>query len=542
MDFQEIRDEIIKNIPELEPQFWSYYSSAKQEINNVVWTYIHPNIRKPDPIAFACRSKNTTGVFEVYVNPNIPFECQDPLELHEFGHVIFTHLSLLENQRKIILRKIMTYWNRFEKHIDENVLKTPEDIKKASSIISNALLNIAMDYEVNSKLFTESEWEVFKEYTQWAYAMARAMSPSTSKKQLEETLEWIKGPRDSLLFTPCWPEDDGFPKGLDYRQYLDLILMKSENAMDIIKSKLKGGLGQSSESNDNPMSTSGMGSSGTSGKISKEDLEKILQEQNDANNEESTKAIDDADAQDSKEQGTIPQRNATNTSGWNPKGHHVSEQIISIKNDKMLKRKLVNEIINKHLLLNREDTLYYYNRKKYDSNTLISKTKAEDVYHPGNIYLLVDCSGSIGSEIISTIIGTLKDISKKCGPKSRIIWWDTDLAGDFPLKNFKGPESCGGTTIWKGIKYVREKYLHRSNDKLIIISDYYDSLSHWYDELRKIKNDCVGICWGNFDKSKNMAMIFRERTVTYDSKDIFEDFIKKLPTTLVDVGKNELHF
>ena len=193
-------------------------------------------------------------------------------------------------------------------------------------------------------------------------------------------------------------------------------------------------------------------------------------------------------------------------------------------------------------ILSREDTLYYYNRKKYNSDTMISKTKGEDVYRPGNIYLLVDCSCSIGSEIISVIVGTVKEIAKSCGPFSRIIWWDTDLAGDYPLKSFKGPSTYGGTTIWKGIEYVRQKYLKRSNDKLIILSDYYDSLVHWYDELCKIKNDCVGICWGNFEGTKIDVKFMKERSTTYDGRDIYADLMKKLPTTLVNVGKREDYY
>lgn len=529
MDFQDIRDEILKNIPDLEQQFWSYHTSAKQELDGVVWAYIHPNIRKSDPLAFACRSRNTTGVFEVYVNQNIPSECQEPLELHEFGHIIFTHMSLLENQRKIIIQKIMSYWNRFEKHIDDNILKNKEDIQKASTIICNAILNIAMDYEVNSKLYTDKEWVVFKEYIQWAYAKARALSPLTTEEQLKKTLEWTQKPTESCIFSPCWPEDDGFPKGLDYRQYIDLLLMKPDNAMDIIKSKIKNANQEVPNSDGN---SSEQGSS--SGKISKDDLDRLLQEQNDTNNDDNNEIIKEAEAQDCEENGT----NQRNETSWSPFGHIKNQGVISIKNNKMLKRKLLKEIINKHILLNKEDTLYYYNRKKYNNDIMISKTRAEDVYRPGNIYLLVDCSCSISQDIISTVVGTVKDIAKSCGPHSRIIWWDTELAGDYLLKNFKGPSSCGGTDIWRGIEYIRHKYLKRSNDKLVILSDYCDSLSHWYDELCKIKNDCIGICWGHFEGTKADSDFIKHRTTTYDDKDIYLDFIKKLPTTFVNVCEN----
>lgn len=171
---------------------------------------------------------------------------------------------------------------------------------------------------------------------------------------------------------------------------------------------------------------------------------------------------------------------------------------------------------------------------------MISKMRSEDLYKPGNIYLLVDCSGSIGSDVIENIIGVIKNISKKCGPHSRIIWWDTDLAGDYPLKNIKDPSHCGGTNISSGIRYVAKNYLKRSNDKLIILSDYQDSLHMWYDELEHIrKNDCIGICWGNI--KGNPTEILKQLCRTYQDNDtmFFSKFIKKLPTTLVNVGSEQ---
>lgn len=537
MENKDLRDKIIKNIPNLEPKFWSYHADALNEMNMVVWTYIHPNIRSSQPMAFACRSRNTTGVYEVYVNPNVPYECREPLELHEFGHVIFTHMSLLENQRKILVQKIMSYWNRFEKHIEDNVLETKEDIQKASKIICDAILNIAMDYEVNSKLFTDDEWKTFVEYIQWASIKAAADAPNTTKEELEKIIEWLnnKSEDKDLLFHPCWPEDEGFPKGLDYRQYIDLMLMRPDNAMDAIKKAL----GKTdSGSGDGNGSGSGKGNHG--GKISKSDLERILKEQNDANNEASNDAKEDAEKQDDAEQGTSSNaaRDKLNQGGWSPNGHSVDKRIYDYKNSKALGRKILNEIINKQVLMCRQDNLYYYNRQKYNSNLLISKMKSEDLYRPGNIYLLVDCSCSIGSDVIEAIIGVVKNISKKCGPHSRIIWWDTALAGDYPLKELKGPTHCGGTAISHGIHYVSEKYLKRSNDKLIVLSDYEDSLHMWYDELEKIrKNDCLGICWGSF--KGNATETIKRVCRTYDDNDemFFQKFIKKLPTTLVDIGE-----
>ena len=188
----------------------------------------------------------------------------------------------------------------------------------------------------------------------------------------------------------------------------------------------------------------------------------------------------------------------------------------------------------------RQDPVYYYNRKKYNSNVMISRSREEQLWRPGNIILLVDCSGSIDDTAIGTMVKTVRRIAKKCGPKSRIIWWDTFLEGDYPLNADKGPKGYGGTNIAKGIKYVRQHYLRQSNDKLVIISDYADSLTQWYDEVRKIKNDVVGLCWLYSRDKTETAKQYLSNWWSYDNdgeeNKSFDKLLKKIPTTLVNIA------
>ena len=545
MENDNLRNEIIAKVPPLDLKFWSYYDDALNEMNKAVWTRISPNIRSSQPMAFATRSKGTTGVFEIYVNPNVPYECKQPLELHEFGHVIFTHMSLLDTQREIIIRKIMSYWHNFEKHIEDEAIKTTEDIKKVSKVICNAMLNIAMDYEVNSKLFTEEEWPIMVQYTQWASLMAAACAPKSTKEELEACLEWLNNedPDKEPMFKPCWPADAGFPLGKDYRQYLDLMLMKPDNAMEQIKNminqmKQQGGQGEENGSGD------GEGQGSGSGKLSKGDIDKLRQTCSDADSSANEAAKSEAEEEDNKEKGLIAptRRKQSNENGWAPNGSDkYDDEEISIENNKALEKKLLNEIFNKHISNTKQDSMYYYNRQKYASSIMISKDRPEDLYRPGDIYMIVDCSGSIGQNAINALTGAVKKVAKKCGAHSRIIWWDTELQGDYKIRKNLGPQGSGGTWIADGIKYVREKYLKRSNDKLVIISDYQDSLNHWLDELEKMhKNDCVGICWrtvggwSNYDTGTEYLRAMC-RCSDGDDTTFMNKFLKKLPTTLVRI-------
>ena len=171
---------------------------------------------------------------------------------------------------------------------------------------------------------------------------------------------------------------------------------------------------------------------------------------------------------------------------------------------------------------------------------MISRSREEQLWRPGNIILLVDCSGSIDDTAIGAMIKCVRRIAKKCGPKSRIIWWDTFLEGDYSLNADKGPKGYGGTNIAKGIKYVRQHYLRQSNDKLVIISDYADSLTQWYDEVKKIKNDVVGLCWLYSRDKTETAKQYLSNWWSCDNdaeeNKSFDKLLKKIPTTLVNIA------
>ena len=227
--------------------------------------------------------------------------------------------------------------------------------------------------------------------------------------------------------------------------------------------------------------------------------------------------------------------------GYSPFGTGLKRsEIIDVKDTHALENELLKAVYNKTVLNTRQDPVYYYNRKKYNSNVMISRSREEQLWRPGNIILLVDCSGSIDDTAIGTMVKTVRRIAKKCGPKSRIIWWDTFLEGDYPLNADKGPKGYGGTNIAKGIKYVRQHYLRQSNDKLVIISDYADSLTQWYDEVRKIKNDVVGLCWLYSRDKTETAKQYLSNWWSYDNdgeeNKSFDKLLKKIPTTLVNIA------
>lgn len=205
--------------------------------------------------------------------------------------------------------------------------------------------------------------------------------------------------------------------------------------------------------------------------------------------------------------------------------------VIPLGDGKQLARYIERESFSKKIENSHANIMYYYNRRKYGKIDVVTKETRENIYRPGNIYVVVDCSGSIDERAIKKMLNVIKQLSKKCGPKSRVIWWDTRLCKDVLLREPQEPVCGGGTDIAEGIKYVREKYLKNSNDKLFIISDYYDSLAKWYKEAEHIRNEINGICWTQ-DKSIKSAEEF-VKNCNYGSNFNVKEFLKKIKTKII---------
>ena len=73
------------------------------------------------------------------------------------------------------------------------------------------------------------------------------------------------------------------------------------------------------------------------------------------------------------------------------------------------------EIYNNTDNTHRQEMFYEYLKK---SGLKESSYRQYAMTHPNN-------------EAVRTVV---KEVSKKCGPKSRIIWWDTRLEGDTYLR------------------------------------------------------------------------------------------------------------
>jgi hypothetical protein len=90
----------------------------------------------------------------------------------------------------------------------------------------------------------------------------------------------------------------------------------------------------------------------------------------------------------------------------------------------------------------------------------------------------------------------------------------------------------GGTEIALGIDYIKKNYLQFNNDKLIILSDYYDDISSWLSEVSDIKCDVIGICWAQNNYGKGKDFLYH-RGWYNDSKSTIDTFLDKVKTKFI---------
>ena len=601
MDKKSIFNEYNKLFPAPAPKNPATYNEVKGVLNRTPHKMLTFSKQPGDAPAYATRSSNfgTTGIYNIYVNPEYE-QSYDGLLLHEIGHIIFGHLQSNAFNEKTFEMKLKFAWSRIRKLItvgDDIKLSEKEIQDIYINKVKQIMLNYAMDYEVNSKLFTPDEWNEQAQRFESDWMKIQYEDENFDEQSYEEAFNLKKNDPTKKLVSALWPEDVGFPVKLQFTQYIDLMLRdpekffeklllispppmignggddqddNSQNQSGNSKGKIKSNSSGNSKKNKNQQS--GQGNSGdqsdsgdeksdeqsgengkdskdkdgngsSSGKMSLADIDRLAKEVEDMDEEamkKATEAAEKAAQEDGDDDfGSSDGDDANNS--YSPFGTGGKRgAIIDIKDTHALENELLKAVYNKTVMNTRQDPVYYYNRKKYNSNVMIGRSREEQLWRPGNIVLLIDCSGSIDDTAIGTMVKTIRHIAKKCGPKSRIIWWDTFLEGDYPLNADKGPKGYGGTNIAKGIKYVRQHYLRQSNDKLVIISDYADSLTHWYDEVKKIKNDVVGLCWLYSSDKTETTKQYLSNWWGYGNDEeenkSFDKFLKKIPTTLVNIS------
>ena len=212
---------------------------------------------------------------------------------------------------------------------------------------------------------------------------------------------------------------------------------------------------------------------------------------------------------------------------WSAPGDGESTNLVdatpTMRLDRSVLKFIEKNCIGKTVQRDRQDPLYNYNRGKTSGGVMRTRITTVEEYRPGNLVALIDVSGSVDIELVKALLSEILKYKSKFGTKSRIILWDTRLVDDLPLKRSNLEAICcgGGTSIARGIRYAKEKYLKSEQDKLCVISDFEDCLGDWAEELAEVKGETFAVCWGGFDGGKaliNAASTKREEIAAHKMK------------------------
>lgn len=341
--------------------------------------------------------------------------------LHELGHIYFNHSSLTTYYELIaVIRKCLE---------DKEI----RDYNKGTLItLFYKFANIAADFEINSKLFSPTEFVNL--------CKLLAYSPSHN------------------IIIGCHPDFMDFPRQLTAQEYIALLLkdIKSKNPKEILKElgdilkKIQGKEGKTSGVNINITNTMG---------LSRNDNQAVVK----MSREE---ALDFFEG------------------GGNSKVKVTKDETLNIKSDKDI-AKLVSQLFSKEYLLElHKNNLYNYNRGKI--NYILPRYKSSIKSTITDMFFVIDVSPSMNLNFVKKFIKETKN--KLAGLNYNLMCFASDITFNGKLSQIKDtfPVSVG-TNIAIPLDKLLSMGISKTT-KVILISDF-DSPSHIYIEyLNKIPN------------------------------------------------------
>ena len=466
---------------------YKQFSELKKKMRLVVCT--HNKLAKgdfsTDALAYVKRDGKANACYKVYTSE---FCSGHSFWMHEIGHILLGHLNFEDKTNSQVFNKLMGTWKSFSKYISF----TPENEKQTMLSLINLLKNYAMDMEVNSKIFDKDEEAFLIEdmnqatYKRLSYIVKNRLEGwSEINRRLERFNNQKRHNSKAILVTPVFAENYSFTRGLSWRQYIDLIILAPDMVMPQICEKLRTEQEEFIEK---------------TGKLPAEVIIKAAKNQDMVLAEVLSSTV-----------GKGSRKSCGKT--MNFAIHRLGPEVRSFITERALDKTEDN----------RTDYLYLANRGKSDG-ILRGKSVEHSDYIQGNIYVIVDTSGSVEMERLTQLLGLFSEIKGSVGQQSKVIFWDTDLQRIDSLQDGINRIPLGrGTNLAPAISYTAGRFCSE-NDKIFIISDYYDYLDKWLTEVKKLRCPCYGICWtDNCEK------------VSYIDEEDFYAFCRHVETLFVEL-------
>jgi len=461
----------------------SKYDELKKEIENIPHSIEYGDGKYNDALAFVRFNPQKSSSYYVFVT-DIVKDSIKSLETHEFGHIYFNHFIGIENVNKVTLIKVKCLWSKVKKYFDDDITKN-----EACNFLVSKFLNIAEDFEVNSKVFTETEVEDFQDIVE-DLSIIKASENPKNNKLIKKFIEDRKKNPDEKFSTIYIPSKFGFPSGLTAEQYMTLILKNLDKFLRemmqgmnvIIKATFSNGSGKDGKNE---------------GKFSKGTIQEDKNSSNDCSDDmtagEKSEEGENKESLEDKIIGKGKPNNYSKQMGIKSDGDNLEEST-KASNDFLEE---FYDFLTKNCFIKtqktRRDVLYNSNRRKFAGNVIIPRTVSNINYGDAEIYFLIDVSGSVNQGIVEAALNTIHKAAGRISSKSRIIAWDTKLRSDEKFSENKIVYNGGSNDLESGMKYIVKNYMSRRKKSLMfVLSDFYDET---IDGMNKIFKSLEGRCF-----------------------------------------------
>lgn len=580
LELQQKKEELIARIPLLEPIHSPNYEEVMDQMNTLVWE----EMEDPKTMAPGASCKTASGVYNIFATDAANGLAKEQLMMHEAGHCVLQHFKDNWYKDMQASRQIKSKWPKFREHIEmegneedeisesfihmiRNITQDleingkywpdPKDFEEVRERISDASLVHFINYANEEQLESIEKW--MDEKPDEIHQFGRGVYPADFGfpngltwmgylhlilTQPNEFMEKLNEQVDEMQRQQAQQQgqngnqqgqsgnngnqqgqDGQNENGKDQNGNCKNGDKEQDEACKGGKSKVKGDgkgkpqQGNGNDGNGNKMKASVIKANAQNGDKGNEIAQAMAQAAEDRRNAENGQQGQAAVAASGS--------GGDDADDWSAPGDGESTNLVdatpTMRLDRSVLKFIEKNCIGKTVQRDRQDPLYNYNRGKTSGGVMRTRITTVEEYRPGNLVALIDVSGSVDIELVKALLSEILKYKSKFGTKSRIILWDTHLVDDLPLKRSSLEAICcgGGTSIARGIRYAKEKYLKSEQDKLCVISDFEDCLGDWAEELAEVKGETFAVCWDGFDGGKalvNAASTKREEIAAQKMK------------------------
>lgn len=197
---------------------------------------------------------------------------------------------------------------------------------------------------------------------------------------------------------------------------------------------------------------------------------------------------------------------------WSCEGRSltISKPSIEIKstNSKVDLKYLLNSTIKTESSRFKKDLLYKHNRG-LSTDILKPSYQVRRVLSTPRTTVLLDISGSMPAELVSSILGDIKLVLDSHEVNLNLVTCNTSVSKVFlDIEEIPKIKSGGGTSMVTGLKYI-DKFID-NHGPIFIISDNDDDTESWDKFALSFTDKIISIKYGNFKnkyKFKNIELI-----------------------------------